>query len=72
MATPNELMELIRKMHDFEARLIDVENRLTEDEQSIKENRMWIRANKEKGWFAYDKTIELDLRVCDLEEAKDE
>ena len=72
MDTPNSMTGLIAKMHDFESRLIDVENRLTEDEQSIKENRKWIRANKEKGWLAYDKTIELDLRVCDLEDASDE
>ena len=71
MAAPNSMSELVAKLHDFEKRLIEIENRLTADEQDIKQNKRAIRANKEKGWFAYDKTIELDLRVCDLEEAED-
>ena len=72
MGTESNRAMLIKKMHDLEARMAEAEVRLDKIEQAQANDRKAIRENKEKGWFAYDKTIELDLRMCDLEEAKDE
>lgn len=64
MGAQNNMTELASKIRDFEARLIDVEKRLSANERAI-------RANREKAWFAYDRTIDHETRIEELEEAEE-
>ncbi len=64
MGAQNNMTELASKIRDFEARLIDVEKRLSANERAI-------RANREKAWFAYDRTIDHETRIDQLEEAEE-
>lgn len=53
------MTELIQKIHDFDERLIALENR-------VKNNERRIRENKEKAWFAYDRTQEHETEIEDI------
>ena len=64
MVPPSDLMSLIEKIHDLDERIIQLENRIRADEKAI-------RANKEKAWFAYDRTINHEIRIEELEEAEE-
>ena len=59
MAHPSEIMSLIEKLHSIDARLIELEARVDKNEKAI-------RANKEKGWFAYDRTQEHETEIEDI------
>lgn len=64
MAQPSEIMQLIERIHAIDARLIDLENRVGKNEKAI-------RANKEKAWFAYDRTGEHNLELEDIRDRLD-
>lgn len=64
MVPPSDLMSLIEKIHDLDERIIQLENRISADEKVI-------RANKEKAWFAYDRTIDHESRIEELEEVEE-